>query len=241
MKTLVVLPSYNESENIVALIQNILELGESYFVCVVDDNSPDGTREVVKKFSDNLRPDRKKRIHLIVRDKKDGRGGAVRDGIQWGLDNVADFQAFIEMDCDFSHPPADLIQGVKLLKEADMVMGSRYPDGKIIGWPLKRRILSFFANLLARLLISWKIADYTNGFRFYSKQAAKFMCQIPQRHKGYIYLSETIAAFLKNGFVIKSFPIVFANRERGASNTDMKEVLLALTGLIEVAWRYRFQ
>ncbi|HJL79468.1 MAG TPA: glycosyltransferase [Candidatus Marinimicrobia bacterium] len=241
MKALIVLPSYNESENITALIQRILELRESYFVCVVDDNSPDGTSEVIKNFTDNLSSDQKHRIHLIVRDKKDGRGGAVRTGIQWGLNSVSDFQAFVEMDCDFSHPPTDLVQGVELLNEADMVMGSRYPDGTIVGWPLKRRIFSFIANLLARILINWKIADYTNGFRFYSNQAAEFMCQVPQRHKGYIYLSETIAAFLKNDFVIKSCQIVFVNREIGVSNTDMKEVLFALTGLFEVAWRYRFQ
>ena len=119
-------------------------------------------------------------------------------------------------------------------------MGSRYPDGTIIGWPIGRRIFSFLANLLARTLISWSIADYTNGYRFYSKKAASYMCQISQKYKGYIYLSETLTYFLKKEYTIFSFPIVFVNRERGKSNTNIKEILSAFTGILSIAWLYRF-
>jgi dolichol-phosphate mannosyltransferase len=164
----------------------------------------------------------------------------VRAGIQWGIENAVNFGAFIEMDCDYSHPPTHIKKGLGFLRKADVVMGSRYPDGIIIGWPLSRRIFSFLANLLARTLICWSIADYTNGYRFYSKKAAIYMCHIPQKNKGYIYLSETLTYFLKKKYTIVSFPIVFVNRQRGKSNTNIKEILSAFTGILFLAWLYRF-
>jgi len=240
MRTLVTLPSYNESENIGSLMKEILNLGDNYWVCVIDDNSPDETAKIVKKFINTLPSQQKDRVYLNVRTKKDGRGSAVRDGIEWGLKQSPDFEIFVEMDCDFSHPPSDIVKGVQLLENADVVLGSRYPEGTIIGWPLKRRIFSFLANLLARTLIHWSIADYTNGFRFYSRSTAEYICQVPQRHKGYIFLSETLTFFLKRKLVIKSFPIVFVNRERGKSNTDYKEILSGLIGILVISWRYHF-
>jgi len=234
MKSLVILPSYNERENILLLVDSILNLGPQFSICVVDDNSPDGTSELVGTRLSKLPIEDRGRLHLITRNKKDGRGGAVRVGMKWGLQK--DHECFVEMDCDFSHPPYDILRGVELLKTADVVMGSRYPDGKIIGWPIKRKILSFFANTLARSLINWKIADYTNGFRFYTRKAAEFICQKPQTHKGYIYLSETISYFLNAGYKIHSFPIVFVNRERGKSNTSIREVTSAFTGIFLIAW-----
>ena len=240
-KTLVVLPSYNESENIVALMKEILAQSPVTYVCVVDDNSPDGTSNVVRAYMNSQMPELKSRMHLITRQKKDGRGGAVRDGLLWGLgpDAPVKFDALVEMDCDFSHPPRDLMRGVAMLSEADMVMGSRYPDGEIQGWPLSRRVMSFFANLLARTLISWNVSDFTNGYRFYTRSAAEFICSKPQRFKGYIYLSETIALFLGAGFRLDSFPIVFVNRKRGQSNTSLKEVTNAFKGIFQIAWGYR--
>jgi len=243
VKALIVLPSYNEKENIVQLIQAILALDPGYAVCVVDDNSPDGTAEVIRQFQQNtLPPADQGRVHLIVRAKKDGRGGAVRTGLEWGLGLPADQipDAFVEMDCDFSHPPADLPRGLALLQDADVAMGCRYPDGVVVGWPASRRVFSFCANLLARALISWRIADYTNGYRFYSRRAAALTCQAPQRHKGYIYLSETIVEFLKARMTIRCFPIRFVNRQRGVSNTGLREIRSALFGLFEIAWLYHF-
>lgn len=242
MATLVVLPSYNERENIVPLLSAILAIDASYHACVVDDSSPDGTADAVRAFIAGASPTDASRVYLIVRAKKDGRGQAVRTGIEWGL-SAADrptFDAFVEMDCDFSHPPDDIPRGLGLLADSDVAMGCRYPDGKIVGWPFRRRAFSFLANLLARMLIRWEIYDYTNGFRFYSRRAAELMCQRPQRHKGYIYLSETIAEFLKRDMKIACFPIVFVNRERGVSNTSLREIRSALFGIFDVAWRYRF-
>ncbi len=239
MTTLVILPSYNEKDNILQLIDAILDLGSHYWICVVDDNSPDQTAENIVRHQNTMSADRKTRLHLKVRSKKDGRGGAVREGLVWGLQHPSQvFDAFVEMDCDFSHSPQDLLRGTALLKDFDVVLGCRYPDGKIIGWPLKRRVLSFFANFLARVLIAWKIPDYTNGFRFYSRKSAELMSSIPQQHKGYIYLSETLAHFLSQQYRIGTFPIVFVNRERGVSNTHFLEVASAFQGIFQIAWNF---
>jgi dolichol-phosphate mannosyltransferase len=236
-KHLVVLPSYNERENLWNLIEAILQQGANYFVCVVDDNSPDGTSQHIRSQIDEKKL--QERVHLIVRQKKDGRGGAVRDGFRWGL-TQSEITSFAEMDCDFSHPPTDLPKGFSLLAKADAVMGVRYPDGVIIGWPLRRKVLSFCANLLARLLISWEIADYTNGFRFYNKKAVNLLLQIPQRHKGYIFLSESLSYLLANHCKIETFPIRFVNRERGVSNTSLHEVSQAFLGIFSISYRYWF-
>jgi dolichol-phosphate mannosyltransferase len=239
MRKLIVLPSYNESDNIIQLIEAIRKVDPENSVCVVDDNSPDKTSEKVKAYIDKNAAQftDSSSVHLIVRLKKDGRGGAVREGIQWGIGK--NFDVFVEMDCDFSHPPDSIPKGYQMLGSADVVLGSRYPDGKIIGWPIHRRVLSFCANLLARILISWQICDFTNGFRFYNRKAAALMVKMPQKNKGYIYLSETLSYFLTQKFVIKSFPIIFVNRVRGVSNTSINEVLSALTGIVSIAWNYR--
>ncbi len=239
MKTLVVLPSYNESGNITQLMEAILQSSPDISICVVDDNSPDGTSKLVGDFIQTHA--QKNRMHLITRQKKDGRGGAVRDGFLWGLKHEHQFQNFVEMDCDFSHDPKHLTQGVKLLQSADFVIGSRYPDGKIVGWPMKRKILSACSNFLTRSLISWSVHDYTNGYRFYSRKAANFLCQQPQRFKGYIYLSECLALLIKNGFRGATFPITFVNRKVGASNTTFSEVFSSLLAIFQIAWAFRFQ
>ncbi len=239
MKTLIVLPSYNEAENIVSLIEKLLALSAEYYVCVVDDASPDGTAEKIRVFQEGMAD--RSRLHLIVREKKDGRGGAVRRGLTWGLQTSKEtFTNFVEMDCDFSHQPEAVAIGLRRLRDAEVVLGSRYPDGEIRGWPVKRRVFSFLANLLARVLISWVIVDYTNGFRFYSREAAEHLLQCPQKHKGYIYLSESIVYFLKHGYRIASFPILFINRERGVSNTNFAEIAAALRGIFSIAWNYNF-
>ena len=237
-KVLVVLPSYNEKENIVALIEAILALGAGYSVCVVDDSSPDGTSEIVRRAiaEKNLTA----RAHLITRSKKDGRGGAVRTGFQWGYDSTRGFQAYIEMDCDFSHEPKSIPTGIALLeKGADVVLGSRYPNGTIEGWPMKRHVLSFFANSLARALINFRIHDYTNGFRFYTPRAVEVMLKKSQKHKGYIYLSESLSQLLRAGMRVETFPIFFKNRERGVSNTSLAEVRNAFLGIFSIAWEHR--
>src|SRR5262249_25535107 len=134
-----------------------------------------------------------------------------------------------------------IARGLSLLQApVDVVLGVRYPDGTIIDWPLSRRVFSFFANTLARIMIRWSIPDYTNGFRFYSRKAASVLLQYPQNHRGYIYLSESLTYFLQERYRIATFPTVFKNRKRGVSNTSLGEISDALTGLLTIAWHYRF-
>jgi dolichol-phosphate mannosyltransferase len=220
------------------LTQELLGLGAGYVVCIVDDSSPDGTSELVKKaIRENAWENR---VHLITRSKKDGRGGAVRAGFQWGYDSKRGFEAYIEMDCDFSHQPTAIPLGIELLeKGADVVLGSRYPNGQIEGWPIQRRVFSFFANTLARTLIDSTVHDYTNGFRFYSVKAVEVLVRGVQKHKGYIYLSESLSQLLRAGMRIAEFPIYFKNRERGVSNTSIAEVKNALGGIFSIAREHR--
>jgi dolichol-phosphate mannosyltransferase len=240
MKTCIVLPSYNEKDNILLLIEDILKRDPQYFVCVVDDSSPDGTTEILATAF-RERTEWGGRTQLIVRSKKDGRGGAIRDGFAWGYNSNQNFEAFVEMDCDFSHEPQAIATGLKLLEEgADVSLGVRYPDGIIIDWPITRRAFSFFANTLARTLMEGKITDYTNGFRFYKRSIVSLLLSQPQAHRGYIYLSETLSLLLKSGCSIALFPTIFKNRNRGVSNTTLKEIKSALTGIIDISWKYRF-
>lgn len=241
-RVLIVLPSYNESKNIVAMVNALLDLRNDQietFVCVVDDNSPDGTPEILTDEK-KVCPVWQERVTIHIRDKKDGRGGAVRHGLEDGLQAQPLFDVFVEMDCDFSHPPLAVLKGVELLNRGnDVVLGSRYPDGTVEGWALQRRVLSFFANQLARALLSRQVHDYTNGFRFYSRQMVTLLVEYEQRNKGYIYLSETLSLFLTHKASIAEFPIHFKNRERGVSNTSVSEVISALKGIVDIGVRYR--
>lgn len=238
--TLVVLPSYNERENIVSLIDALMGLDPAIDVCVVDDSSPDGTSQMLQA-ENAKRSDWNGRFKLITRSKKDGRGGAVREGFRQGFESSKQYAYFVEMDCDFSHRPEAVREGIAQLDSGmDISLGSRYPSGTIEGWPLQRHVLSFFANTLARTLISWRIADYTNGFRFYTRAAVQVMLQYEQKHKGYIYLSESLSQLLRAGMKVGVFPIYFKNRERGKSNTSLAEVRNAFFGIFQIGWEHRF-
>lgn len=238
MTVLVVLPSYNESANIVALVENLVSSTSNPDVCVVDDSSPDGTSLIVRDAIAK-RNGWKGRVHLITRDGKGGRGSAVREGLSYGLKSQR-YDRFVEMDCDFSHDPRDLDRGLSLIARShDVAIGARYPDGTIVGWPISRRLFSRLSNLIARALLEWSIPDYTNGFRFYTERAVKSILAEPQRHSGYIYLSEALAVCLADGMNVISFPITFRNRVRGESNTNMREVANAFRGIVDVAKWYR--
>lgn len=242
MNSAIILPSYNEKENIINLIKSILDLNYHFYVIVVDDNSPDKTYEEVFNFKSKLPDEESDRVQIIKREKKDGRGGAVWDGMRFAYESSYDFKNFIEMDCDFSHSPTDINNGINLLIEGnDLVLGSRYPDGTILNWPIKRRVISFFANILARLLIEWKIHDFTNGFRFYNRSLIKYLLLQEMKHTGYINLTETISMTIKLRKSIVSFPIIFHNRKLGKSNTDYKELFKSFLGIFSIAWKHRFK
>lgn len=230
------LPSYNESDNIKSLINKILNIGKNITICVVDDNSPDQTFNLVSEnFKNN------KNVHIIKRERKDGRGSAVWDGFKFLNSLSKNINVYVEMDCDFSHSVEDLIKGIKLKNDldCDVLLGSRYPNGTIINWPINRRIFSFISNILIRNLIDKSIHDYTNGFRFYNKRALDIILEKKPLNKGFIYLSETLCFFLIKGIKIKSFPITFKNRIRGKSNTNFQEIFNSLKGIIKIHRNYR--
>jgi dolichol-phosphate mannosyltransferase len=239
MTTLVVLPAYNERLNVVELIDAVLDVDAAIDVCIVDDSSPDGTAACVAEAAAS-RAHWMDRVHLIVREKKDGRGGAVRTGLEWGLARRR-YDAFVEMDCDFSHDPRALPDGLALLERGcDVVIGSRYPDGTVVNMPLGRRVLSRLSNGLARLIIDRSIGDYTTGLRFYRPEIVQLLLDLPQKHRGFIYLTETLSYVLRAGRKVGSFPICCRNRERGVSNVSPAEVWSSLRGVLSIAMAHRF-
>jgi dolichol-phosphate mannosyltransferase len=237
----VILPSYNESDNIINLVNTIITQSLEVSVYIVDDNSPDGTSTLVAdQISSNVNWCH--RVFLITRKKKDGRGGAVNEGLRCAFKSPNNYSVFIEMDCDYSHDPNEISKGLEIINSgADIVVGARYPKGVIVGWPLSRRVFSFFANRMARLLINRKVTDYTNGFRFYNRRSVQTLLGHEPRHKGYIYLSESMSHLLNAQLDIRSFPITFVNRVRGDSNVDLTEIFSALTGIFKISYRHHFR
>jgi len=234
MKSLsVVIPTFNEADNIVKLIKMINS--ESMLRCsiiVVDDNSPDNTALLVKNIQKKY-----SNVFLINRVRKAGRGSAVIAGMRFAKKFKTDF--ILEMDADFSHNPKDIKRLVqKAIKtNSDFVVGSRYSDGsKIFNWSIKRKVFSRLANLYARILLGVPLSDYTNGFRLYSSNAVEYLLKKELKSKGYIVLSETAYLLHKMGFKFNEIPIVFVNRKRGTSNLDLSEIINSFIGI----WKIRF-
>ncbi len=231
MNVLVIIPTYNEKENITRLIKHILGNNYEIDVLVVDDNSPDGTsEEIIDNFKNNSR------VSLLTRDKKDGRGGAVLDGISEAI-KKGFYNRVIEMDADFSHDPDELPLILEKSKEVDVVIGSRYlPDSSIVGWPFQRAVFSKIANFYARFLLKIPISDYTNGYRCYSIESAKSIEKDKIKSKGYIVLSEIAYQLFLKGFSFGEVPTRFVNRTRGISNLSINEIISAFTSV----WKLKF-
>jgi dolichol-phosphate mannosyltransferase len=228
---LVVIPSYNEKENIGSLAEKILETDPSIDVLVVDDNSPDGTADIVRKTGGFG-----KQLDLIVRGKKNGRGGAVLDGFRYGLKNKKNYLYFFEMDADFSHSPDEIPRFLEKIQDCDLVIGSRYRSGsKIIGWPITRKVFSKLANIYARCLLRIPITDYTNGYRLYRRKVLENLDYNAVEASGYIVLSEVAFQIYLAGYRIGEVPTVFINRRRGLSNLSFNEIHSALRSVFRLA------
>lgn len=228
-KLLVVIPCYNESRTINRLVDFILDTYEDIDILVVDDNSPDGTADIVRSICGQ-----NDRVNLMVRDKKDGRGGAVLDGIQWALERNT-YDRIMEMDADFSHDPHEIPKLLAAASKTDVVIGSRYlKASRIVNWPLGRRAFSRCANFYAKTLLGIPIHDYTNGYRLYSKDAARAIDRSAIQSKGFIVLSAIAYQLHKAGFTFSEVSTVFVNRDRGKSNFDLGEIWDAFTGIMKV-------
>lgn len=217
----VLLPTYCEAENVESLIHEIESLDLQMLIAVIDDSSPDGTAERVKKLQKQYG-----NVHLVSRHEKLGLGTAITDGFRYilGLRKTPDY--IVTMDSDYSHSPQDIPKLVNVAKEGfDLVIGSRYiHGGRMKDWPLRRRLISRLANIIAMSAIGARIHDCTSGFRCYSKQYVKDVLPILHSQTYEIQI-ETIRQAHLNKFAIKEIPIVFTDRKKGKSKLTTAEIL----------------
>ncbi len=221
MRALVILPSYNEAENVLALSNDILERDPCLDVLVIDDNSPDGTAALVK---DAMRDE--PRLHLVERPNKQGLGSAYQAGFVYGLER--DYDLILTMDCDYSHHPKYLPQILEAIQHNDLVIGSRYvPGGGISNWPVSRQLLSRFANFYTRVLLGIPVRDCTAGFRCYTREVLETVEPDAIRSSGYACLEDMAMRVPRAGFRITEVPIIFEDRTLGASKINHSEIYLA--------------
>ena len=232
MKKLVIIPTYNEKENIENIISTVFALKEDFHVLVVDDSSPDGTAEIVKKLQ-SIYPHQ---LHLLVRKVKDGLGKAYIHGFKWALENNYDY--IFEMDADFSHNPADLNKLFEACVKADMSIGSRYSKGvNVVNWPMGRVLLSYFASKYVRMILGIPIHDTTAGFVCFSRKVLEEIGLDKIKLKGYGFQIEMKFRAIKKGFNVVEVPIIFTNRELGESKMNGGIIHEAVFGVLNLKWK----
>ena len=229
----VVIPTYNEAENIERIIHELYAINPQFYVIIVDDNSPDGTGLLGENLK-GMYP----HLEVIHRQGKGGRGGATIVGFKRALAKGADL--ICEMDADFSHNPQELPRLIDKSREYDLVIGSRYlASSRIINWPGLRRFFSKLANLYARALLGIPIKDYTNGYRCFRRATLQAVDFSAIDSAGYIVLSEIAIQIHRRRFTIGEVPTVFVNRVRGDSNLTKREVWSAFSSVLRLWWRYQ--
>ena len=234
-RTLVIIPTYNEALNIEALVTKVVGLPSNVDVLVVDDGSPDGTGAIVQELGSRY----PSRVHILRRNEKGGRGAAVLAGIRRGLDDER-YVRFAEMDADLSHLPDELPALLDAAEAADVVIGSRYGAGSaIVGWSRRRKAWSRASNSLLGAVLNLPTADYTNGFRVYSRRAARHLVAADLGESGYIALSEWACALHDAGMSFVDVPTTFVNRRYGASKMGVGEATSALRALLRLRRRRR--
>jgi dolichol-phosphate mannosyltransferase len=212
-KALVIVPTYNEKENIRRLIESVLPKDPRIEMLIVDDNSPDGTGDIVAEIG---RSD--PRVHLMRRAGKLGLGTAYRDGFKWALERPQ-YEFIFEMDADFSHDPNHIPEFLEAAKEADFVLGSRYLNGNVtvIDWPMSRLLLSYGANIYARLVTGMQLWDGTGGFKCFHRRVLAAIDLDDVRSNGYAFQIEMSFRAMRKGFNPKEIMIVFSDRTHGTS------------------------
>ncbi len=229
MDKLVIVPTYNERDNIDPLIEKVLSLPHGLDILVVDDGSPDGTAQAVQAWQE-----RSSRVHLLQRPGKMGLGSAYRDGFRFALANGAEY--VFEMDADFSHDPNALGEFLHHIQDADIVLGSRYLNGvTVVNWPLSRLILSYTANLYTRVITGMPLADATGGFKCFRRRALEGIRLDKVKSEGYSFQIEMSYRCWRRGFRIKEIPIVFVDRRAGVSKMS-RRIVWEAAGMV---WRLR--
>ncbi len=232
-KKVVIIPTYNEKENIEAIIRKVFSLEGEYNVLVIDDGSPDGTASIVK----GLQAEFAQRLFIIERQGKLGLGTAYLTGFRWALKQGYDY--IFEMDADFSHNPEDLPRLHKACSECGGVaVGSRYCDGiSVVNWPIGRILMSYFASIYVKTVLGMKIHDCTAGFKCYSRKALETIDLDDVRMKGYGFQIEMKYTAWKLGFKIAEVPIIFVNRKLGTSKMSGGIFGEAFWGVIKLRFR----
>ena len=230
-RSLVVIPTFNEADNIPQLVPRILALGKEFEVLVVDDNSPDGTAGLVK-----LMRETDKRVHLIERPAKLGLGTAYVAGFKYALQR--DFDYVFEMDADFSHDPNELPRLLQRAKECDLVIGSRYVSGvNVVNWPMRRLMLGLLANMYTRYVTGMPVRDATGGFKCYRRKVLESIKLDSINSNGYAFQIEMNFIAWKKGFRVCEIPIVFVDRRAGASKMS-GHIMFEAAWLV---WRLKLQ
>ena len=231
MKILIIIPTYNELENLPRLLPEVLSKDDGIDVLIVDDNSPDGTSAFIESQMKN-----NNRIHLIKRSSKQGLGTAYIDGFKYALQNGYDF--VFEMDADFSHDPKEIPRFLDEIKNSDVVLGSRYINGvNVINWPMRRLLLSSFANLYTRFITGMPVHDATGGFKCFRIKVLQAIDLNKVKSNGYAFQMEMSFKAWKKGFKVKEIPIIFVDRVKGKSKMSRKIVREAVT----MVWKLRLK
>ena len=233
-RRIVIIPTYNEKENIEAIVRKVFSLPAEFHILVIDDGSPDGTAGIVK----GLQAEFPGRLHLLERSGKQGLGTAYLTGFRWSLDNGYDY--VFEMDADFSHNPDDLLRLYSACAEhgADLAIGSRYCNGvSVVDWPIGRIIMSYFASAYVRTVLNMKVYDTTAGFVCYTRKVLETIDLDAVRMKGYGFQIEMKYTAHKLGFKIKEVPIIFTNRQLGTSKMSSGIFGEAFWGVIKLRFR----
>lgn len=233
-RALVCIPTYNERENAARIIEVALAQAPEIELLIIDDNSPDGTGDIVERIAQT-----NPRVHLMRRKGKLGLGTAYVAGFKWGLERGYDY--LFEMDADFSHPPDRLPEMLRLLRDYDLVIGSRYCDGiSIVRWPMKRLLLSYGASIYARLGTGCPVRDLTAGFKGYSRRALEAIDLNALKQQGYGFQIEIVFAIWRKGLRLIETPIVFTERQAGVSKMSKKIIWSAFWLVVRLRFRRWF-
>lgn len=230
-KSLVVIPTYNEKDNVEKIVDEVLKVEPSLHILIVDDNSPDGTGRIVDEMCQ-----RDNRIHVLHRPGKSGLGSAYIAGFKYALER--EYEYIFEMDADFSHDPKYLPQFLEKIGEYDLVLGSRYIKGvNVVNWPMTRLLLSYFANVYARFITGLPVRDATGGFKCFRRRVLEHIDLDAVQSDGYSFQIEMTFKAWKKRFTVCEIPIIFVDRLAGSSKMSKKIVREAIV----MVWRLRFQ
>lgn len=232
--SIIIIPTYNEKENIENIIKAVFVLPKCFHILVIDDGSPDGTASIVKRLQAEMYADR---LFLIEREGKLGLGTAYIRGFQWALEHTYEF--IFEMDADFSHAPSDLPRLYDACQKEgfDVAIGSRYVSGvNVVNWPIGRVLMSYFASKYVRFVTGFHIHDTTAGFKCYRRKVLETIPLNKIRFKGYAFQIEMKYTAFKIGFKIKEVPVVFVNRREGVSKMNGGIFGEAFLGVMRLRW-----